>query len=387
MNVDRVPALDRLVGDVGRFATDHWGRRPLVRRSGGHFDDLLDVAAVERLLVDLGRTPTFRLVREGRRLPASDYTLRTRVGGVSIDDVADVDRILDEVAHGATVVLQGLQRFWPPLTELCLELERSVGHAVQANAYLTPPGAAGLAEHADEHDVLVLHVAGAKRWEVEGLGTVALDPGDVMYVPARARHAAHTLDVFSLHLTVGFLTTTYRDVLRRVVDGLADEQLDRPLPLGFLEGVGRERFVSETADMLATAVELLAKQAHHQISEAEIRRRQRRARRRQFGRLGVVLAPASIGTDSYVRRSSEDPIAVIDDGTDTVVLETPTRRLRLPSQAGPALHVVADRVRFRVDDLQGLEADERLVLVRRLIREGILALVQEPSTSAGRGEG
>jgi len=268
-------------------------------------------------------------------------------------------------------VLQGLQRFWPPLAELCLDLERSVGHAVQANAYLTPPGAAGLAEHADEHDVLVLHVSGRKQWEVDGLGTIDLDGGDVMYVPARVRHAAHTLDVFSLHLTIGFLTTTYRDVLRRLVDSLSDDQLDRPLPLGFLEGVGRGAFVDDMALVLDRAVELLAKEEPGEVADAEVRRRQRRARRRQTGRLGVVLTPASIGNGSYVCRSSDDPMEVVDDGT-SVALVTSRCRLRMPSQAAPALHMIADRDWFRVDELPGLEPEEQLVVVRRLIREGLL---------------
>ena len=37
---------------------------------------------------------------------------------------------------------------------------------MQANAYLTPAGAAGLAPHHDTHDVFVLQVAGAKHWTV-----------------------------------------------------------------------------------------------------------------------------------------------------------------------------------------------------------------------------
>jgi hypothetical protein len=133
--------LARFVGDVDHFATAFWGRAPLIRRHAGPFDDLLDVASVERLLADLGRRPTFRLVRDGASVPVAEYTLRTRVGGTDVDEVADIDKILDLVAGGATVVMQGLQRLWPPLATCCLEIEAALGHPVQANAYLSPPPA------------------------------------------------------------------------------------------------------------------------------------------------------------------------------------------------------------------------------------------------------
>ena len=38
--------------------------------------------------------------------------------------------------------------------------------AVQANAYSTPRGSQGFAVHHDTHDVLVLQVAGEKRWQL-----------------------------------------------------------------------------------------------------------------------------------------------------------------------------------------------------------------------------
>ena len=88
-----VAALARCVGDVDAFARDHWGRRPLLRRDAGRFDDLLDVEAVEELLLTAARRPEFRLVREGATLPSGEVSVSARVGGRTVDDVADVGRI------------------------------------------------------------------------------------------------------------------------------------------------------------------------------------------------------------------------------------------------------------------------------------------------------
>lgn len=366
-----LPGLARCVGDVEQFATRHWGLRPLFRRQAGSFEDLLDIASVERLLTDLGRRPSFRVVRAGTPIHPSEYTTRTRVGGVVVDDVADVDRILDLVAAGATIVMQGLQRYWPPLSQLCLEIEADASHAVQANAYLSPPDSAGLTRHADDHDVISLQVTGGKRWDVDGLGEIEACAGDVLYLPAGVDHAARTVGEHSLHITLGLLTTTYRQVLRRILDGLDADELDRPLPLGFASPIRLDELVSDLEHGVHTTIDALGKHDLVGAAEAEIERRRRRMRTRRTGRLHLVVQPELLRSTSYVRRCSDGPIDVVDD-TATMLLVTPDRRLRMPRMTSRALEVVAAREWFQVADLPGLDPDDRLTLVRRLVREGIL---------------
>ena len=365
-------ALARCVGDIGAFAARHWGRTPAHWRNRGDFGDLLDVAAMEEMLTDLGRRPTFRVVRDGAPLPPSAYTLRRRVGGADLDDVADIDRILDLVAGGATVVAQGLQRHWPPLARFCLDVEATLGHPVQANAYLSPPGAAALARHVDHHDVLVLQVAGSKGWEIDGLGHVTLVAGDVAYLPAGTQHAARTATSMSLHITLGLLTTTYRDVLRRLVDGVDDPELDRPLPVGFASAAARDELVAGVQERLRAAGRALAAADAAAVADREVRRRHRRSRRRWLGRLAVAVDPAAIDDTVVVR--AQRPIVVTEDGT-TVVLDVPDRRLRLPRLTAGALRLLAGGGAVRVGELPGLDAGDRLVLVRRLVREGVVAPV------------
>ena len=129
-------------------------------------------------------------------------------------------------------MLQGLHHLWPPLQRFCGNLERATSHAVQANAYLSPPGAAALRHHRDTHEVLALQVEGSKTWHIDGLGPVTMEAGDVAYLPAGTGHAAAAQDRHSLHVTIGVLATTYAAALQRVVAGACGD-LRRPLPLGF----------------------------------------------------------------------------------------------------------------------------------------------------------
>ena len=109
-------------------------------------------------------------------------------------------------------MLQGLHHLWPPLQRFCGRLERATSHAVQANAYLSPPGAAALRHHRDTHEVLALQVEGSKTWQIDGLGPVTMEAGDVAYLPAGTGHAAAAQERHSLHVTIGVLATTYAAV-------------------------------------------------------------------------------------------------------------------------------------------------------------------------------
>ena len=60
----------------------------------------------------------------------------------------------------------GLHRLSPPLIEFVRDAVDDIGHPVQANAYITPPGNRGFDFHYDVHDVFVLQVSGTKRWIV-----------------------------------------------------------------------------------------------------------------------------------------------------------------------------------------------------------------------------
>ena len=98
-------------------------------------------------------------------LPSHQFTGSGGEGAEIADQVLD-EKVLDRYADGATLVLQGLHRLWPPLIDFAGALSAELAAPVGVNAYATPPANRGFATHYDTHDVFVLQVAGRKRWRV-----------------------------------------------------------------------------------------------------------------------------------------------------------------------------------------------------------------------------
>ena len=367
---DHSPALARLVRDADAFATSVWAQHPLLVARRDDFSDLLDVNACDEVLSSVARRPTFRLVQDGRTLPPADYTKTVRLGGRDIEDVADVRKISDGVAAGATLVLQGLERTWTPLRDFCRRLEGELSHPVQANAYLSPPAATGLSPHVDLHDVFVVQVAGCKVWSIEGLGDVVLNTGDVAYLPAGTRHAAASRDRTSLHITIGILRVTYRQVLKRMLDDPTID-LDDPLPIGFLDGGRGDGVAVELRARLDEVARRIADTNPTTVLDGERRRAERRMSGGGGGRLADTVMRLDVDDDTLLRRTQE--VAVRMDGP-SVIVEAGTVTLTMPAAAASAMAMVAANQCFAVADLAGLDRQSRIVLARRLLRERFVTL-------------
>jgi lysine-specific demethylase/histidyl-hydroxylase NO66 len=367
--------LRSLVGDLDRFGAAHRDRRPLRTRATTDLGHLLDVDEVERLLLAAARRPTFRLVQDGTTLPPERSTRTLRLGGRAVDDAADLARIADAVGGGATLVLQALQRTSLPIARFCRSLERATSHPVQANAYLTPAGGSGLAAHGDDHDVLVLQLAGTKAWTIDGLGSLRLEAGDVLYLPAGTRHAAEAQTEASLHLTVGLLGVTYGQVIRRALDLLGPDDLDRPLPLGFARPDAAVALTDGLAAVLAASAAALGGADPVALAASEAERAARRRRPLLTGHLAAVLGVDRLGLDDEVRRRADQPAGVAVDDDGRIVLELADRRVLLPPVARPAIEALLTGGSLSIRSLPGIDDDSKLVLARRLVREGLLVPV------------
>jgi Cupin superfamily protein len=382
----RTPAsLERCIEPVGaeEFLAGYWEQKPLVvrRDEPGRFDDLLSREDAERLLTSTAlRYPAFRLVRAGDQIDPRSYTKDLGWTPQPFTGTIDVARVAAEFEAGATVVLQALHHSVSPLAVFCRELEATLGQAVQANAYYTPRSAQGLAVHHDTHDVFVLQIAGEKRWLVyeprlelplpgqkyrpslgEPGGPVEdarLRPGDTLYMPRGWLHEGLTSDSDSLHLTIGVKVYTWLDAFRAALEECAEE-------VEFRRSVnGRET----KADLLALFVSRLSPE------DVDRRRRARlvKSRRPVLGdQLVQIRRLESLGTGTEVERRA----TVIFD-LDGAALSFEGKTVTFPARIAEELEFIASGARpFTPAELPGgLDEEGRLVLVRRLVREGFLRL-------------
>jgi bifunctional lysine-specific demethylase and histidyl-hydroxylase NO66 len=374
-------ALARCTGDPAEFLERTWGRRAVVHTGAEPhgFADLLTFDDVDRLLSSTSlRTPAFRLVKAGEQIAESSYTRSGTTGSKPVTGMADPRRVFDLFSSGATIVLQGLHRYHEPVAIFTRELEAELGHACQVNAYITPPGAQGLALHRDPHDVFVLQAFGRKSWEIHaappepdrGPLLAVVESGDAIYMPTGTPHAATTQETLSGHLTVGVHVTSWRDVLGRAWSSLA---LDEPVPAGWVDEP--DAFASELARRLEDAARSLGEVDAPALAEREVARFLSNRPPVLRGALVDGLAVASIDDDTVLRRR-EGAICEIRRRGERVVVLLGDRRLEMPSWLEPALRRIVDEPTFRVRDLASEigDRDSRLVFVRRLVREGLLRI-------------
>jgi len=294
----------------------------------------------------------------------------------------DVERVLAEFQAGATIVFQALHHNWLPLAKFSRGLEGALGHPVQANAYFTPRSAQGLAVHHDTHDVFVLQIAGEKHWRVyepvlelplrnqryskelgapgEPVEDVTLSPGDTMYLPRGWLHDALTTDSESLHLTIGVKVYTWQDAVDAAVQECGEE-------LDF------RRSVPEDGELHADLLRLV----EERLSPAEVARRRRerfvRGRRPiRDGQLAQLRALESVTLETPVERR---PTVIAELAFPALTFEGKT--LRFPPHVEDEVEfVVSAEEPFTAAELPGdLDDESRLVLVRRLVREGFLLQV------------
>jgi lysine-specific demethylase/histidyl-hydroxylase NO66 len=397
-STSKLPAIERCAGDPAAFVRDHWAKAPLLRRGAGPggFDDLLSLDDVDRILATTApRLPAFRMVKDGKPLAPSAYTKSGRVGSQPLDDLADPGKVFDQFAGGATIVLQSLHRSWAPLAAFCRSLELFFTHPVQVNAYLTPPSSRGLGVHHDTHDVFVLQVHGRKLWQVwdaavpfplahqkklppgaeapteAPLVEAELAPGDCLYVPRGFRHAARTAETASLHLTVGMLTYNWNELLRQVVELATEEPWFREgLPVGFADEP--EALAASLADRVAELRRFLDKVDLSRVADRAARRFWANRPPSLAGQLRLLLDLDELDDRTVLERRPGATARLRVRG-DRLELLLGDRTLTMPAGLEPAVRRLVDADRCAPADLNGLlDEPSRLVLARRLVREGLL---------------
>lgn len=377
------------------FTDEYWEKKPLIihRENPDYYADPLTFHDVDHILATSNlRSSELKVVVNGREIPLVEMAASGPGGpGNGLEVLYELYR------KGSTVVFKFLHERWAPLGRLCRQLSGEFSAGFQANAYLTPAGAQGLTSHYDTHDVFVLQVWGSKHWRLydsvdrlplqsqpyhrpEGgpgapIQEFDLRAGDLMYMPRGTVHDATSNEEASLHITLGVLPVLWSTVLKDALDRAigSDPKYREALPPGFaLDSTLRQ----QAADTLA---ELLGSVPGAVTSRELIERAASRARvGRQpvlDGHLLDLEGLRTLGPDTQVRRRPELLWSLSHEGPG-LQLEFHGKVVRLPARIEPELrYLLGAADTFTSREITGpLDVDGKLVLVQRLLQEGLLTL-------------
>ncbi len=373
---------------VAEFLAEYWERKPLLVRQRGadYYHTLLTNRDLEGIISSPdARYPAIRLAKGGRYYPPDAYTRDVRIGFLSFHGVPDVDKISAEYGKGATIALPALHRSWEPLLRLCATLEEQLDHSVHANAYVTPGRAAGFPPHYDTHDILVLQIAGLKRWHIDEptirlphdsqtcdpasytpgprLLDIELHAGDLLYLPRGYAHSTTTGQSHSAHVTIGINIYSWVDLLGIKIPACAErEELRHALPPGF---ASRAELRPAMRQQLACLLPgLCAAVDHDQLLDELIRRivpgRLRIPER--FRTEAIVISPDSLlqppGEHSYSLTHHAGGVTLLFQG----------RKYVFPPPGGPILEAMRTRPTFKLGELPQLLPMEALLGFARYLQ-------------------
>jgi hypothetical protein len=201
----------------------------------------------------------------------------------------------------------------------------------------------------------------------EPVEDLVLRAGDTLYLPRGWLHEALTSDSDSLHLTVGVNVYPWLEALRAALEECAED-------------VEFRRSVPDDGGLEVDLVERLRERLEPARVAARARERLVRTRRPILdGQLSALRALDSLGPESLVERRPT-VLADLDGGT----LSFEGKRLELPAKALAEVEALLEAPGpLRVRELPGgLDDESRVVLVRRLVREGFARLVPDSGADA-----
>ena len=393
--------MERLLRPVepARFFQNYWGQQSLIllRNNPRYYAGLFTMRDVD-VVLRCGhlRYPDIQLTRQDKAaLPREMYA---GMGTTSPQDSGgpDVNQLYSAYAQGGILFVRALQQHWATIAALCRSLEQCFTHPVSADLYLVHKDSQGFRPHYHTYDDFVLQLEGGELWRTYDFTPqpsvhpsnqplpqeelpppaheVYLQSGDLLYIPRGCVHHALAPERSSLHLVLSIHAFTWADLLTSALASLSgqDAAFHEPLPVGFLNGCAR-------SDALrAPLAALLEHFARGSTVEAAV---EHLARRFIGGMAPLPDGQAlrlddlnQVDLDTVVARR-QGMVCWIARTGDTVSIHFPGNAVQGPAVIEPALRFIVEAGAFPVRALPDVLTEQsKVVLVRRLLREGLLTI-------------
>ncbi|GAA2677110.1 hypothetical protein GCM10010400_45050 [Streptomyces aculeolatus] len=265
--------------DESEFLQEHFGKQALlVRGAADRFQGLCDWGVINDVLSSTRfEADRMHVNRDASSVDAAEYTeitpqiarrgLSRRFAPRGLAEVLDAE---------GTLVIDCFDELHRPLRRLAGRIEQCVGSVVDVNLYANQKSAVpGSERHWDDHEVIVVQIEGAKRWEVAApteadpvvaltrptlpgsdtdWWTGVLTKGDVLYIPRGWWHYVRATEGPSVHLSFSSRIPWAGQILRRLVQRIvADVPIARAdLPV-FEEKTRQAEFYDDFRKAIMTA--------------------------------------------------------------------------------------------------------------------------------------
>ncbi len=380
---------------VATFRSEYWEKQPLyVARPTPEWCS--EMPSIEDLDAIISHTCAPEDFSKEHLARTDDYGVETYPIERGPDGRPDMSAIYRAYATGWTIVVHNLNRRSTAVARLAASVASEIGYNVHVNLYCTPSDSRGLRAHADSHDVIMLQLEGRKSWRVfapqyllplapqrtvvkhDKLGApvleASMEPGHILYMPRGYIHEALRTSAPSMHLTIGISPLRWLDLLEAGLHAVAERDVRFRHALPSFEP-GDEPGADEVAREFASLLQ--AVQDRNVVPDAITRvlgDRNREFLTSPDPHFNSIEQARSLSGRTEVERRLGWRTRIIRDDT-RVSIEFGTRSVSAPLSVASALEFVSTHRRFRVDDLpDGLSQQSKIVLVRRLIHEGLLKI-------------
>jgi ribosomal protein L16 Arg81 hydroxylase len=193
------------------------------------FESLLNWQTLNHLL-EAAAFPLqlLRVLRESTPIPESLYVKQGRVSSRALSNLLN---------QGVSLIFNRLENQVPSLRVLCNNIASQTFEHIRAAAVITSGRGGALECHYDDQDLIILQIAGTKRWHVFGVsdrrpeGSPVFDrvlkPGDLLFLPAREWHHCENGPHRSLHLSILFDPPNGRHIMELLASQLVSEEIFR----------------------------------------------------------------------------------------------------------------------------------------------------------------
>jgi ribosomal protein L16 Arg81 hydroxylase len=229
------------------FIKDYWAQKFLhLPGTPGRFSSMFPWPVLNEMLgTHRFVPPRLRLTQDGKAVSPDLFMKNGQLRSAELTGL---------LRDGATLIIDSVDEVHAPLKAFAQQLGRTLQARINVNLYAGWRTSHGFDVHWDNHDVIILQVAGKKQWKIyeptmrfptkNSVEVGATPPpsapvwdgfltdGEVLYMPRGWWHVAIPCNEPTLHLTVGIFKPTGSDIVQWVSERLQhDERIRMDVPL------------------------------------------------------------------------------------------------------------------------------------------------------------